>query len=95
MKTLSERERLIYTMLGSKLRGVGRDQLLRACFPDSAAGRINGKRWVAERERLGLFETLTVLGRPVGDVELVFRGIPESAPPDFAGAGTSRASRSR
>ena len=71
-------------MLGSKLRGVGLPQLLGAFFPDSASGRINGKRWVASRERSGLLETFTALCRPVVDVELYFRGDPGSPPPDFA-----------
>ncbi len=82
--SLSERERDIYTRLGSKLRGVGLPQLLRGFFPDSASGRINGKRWVSARERSGLLETFTVLCRPVVDVELYFRGEPGLPPPDFA-----------
>jgi len=82
--SLTEREQVIYTMLGCKVRGLGLSQLLRAFYPDSASGRLNGKRWVAERERLGLLETFSILGRPVDDVELVFRGDPERAPPDFS-----------
>src|SRR5262245_43709036 len=80
----SERERAIYLMVGRKVRGVGLRQLLRAYFPDSASGRLNGKRWVAERERQGLLETFSILGRPVDEVELVFRGEPGADPPDFA-----------
>ena len=79
----TERTCEIYSALGGKLRGAEQAQLLRAFFPDSASGRIRGKRWLAERERAGLIESFTVLARPVEDVELIFYGNPERAPPDF------------
>jgi hypothetical protein len=82
--SLNQRERTIFTMLASKVRGVGLAQLLRARFPETSAGRINGRRWVAERERLGLLETFNILGRVVDDVELVYRGDARTPPPDFA-----------
>lgn len=78
-----ERTCEIYSALGGKLRGADQAQLLRAFFPDSASGRIRGKRWLAERERAGLIESFTILARPVEDVELIFYGNPERAPPDF------------
>ena len=74
----------IYKTLGAKVRGAGLDQLLRAFFPDSASGRIRGKHWLKERERAGLFESFTVLARPVEDVELVCYGDPRAPPPDFS-----------
>lgn len=82
--SVSEREPIVYTMLAEKVRGVGLNQLLGACFPNTSAGRINGRRWVAERERVGLLETFSVIGKPVTDVELVYRGDAATPAPDFA-----------
>lgn len=78
----SERTCGAYTAVGRN-RGFDESSFLRAFFPDSASGRIRGKRWIADRERAGLLEVLTVLARPVEDVELILYGSSEADPPDF------------
>jgi hypothetical protein len=78
----SDRTREIYSALGAKLRGAEIAQLLRAFFPDSASGRIRGKRWFVERERAGLFESFSALARLCEDVDLVFCGNPDGPLPD-------------
>jgi hypothetical protein len=81
---LTGREQELFTALTRKIRLLTFEQIVRAWWPDSEAGRTNAKRRLRELYERGFLARIRVLSRPLLPLEApVLRWKPGEAEPDF------------